>query len=457
VNYGPPEDFGVTAQGALDPLTGEVLPARAPAVTGTAGQPPQPASQATTSATLNSAVGAAGTSTNTLVEGAITTVRDRPRPDWDALGIRAGRFLVRPSVDIETEYTDNAALSSSNRKNDIRVVLRPSIRADSDFLRHGLSLNLSGEVARHARMKSENYVQFDASLLGRIDVRRNTTIDTEMRYGISQEERSASGAVAGASSRPFVYTYHASLRGTQRFNRLSVSLRGAIDATDYADTSLSVGGVVSRDDRDYRDYSATARLSYDVRPGVVVYTQAVYSARRHSQRFDNSGTARNSDGVTAEIGATLALGRHMRADLAAGYIYRDYDDRSLRNVSAFSANADLAWNITELTTLRGAISTTIDETTIANASANVVREVLFGVDHELLQNLIIGAEFTLTDTRTVGSSARDVAYALDLSADYRLNRKASLTAHLVRRGQKSTRAGADYTEHTATIGLNLRL
>ncbi|HHK75249.1 MAG TPA: hypothetical protein ENJ57_08800, partial [Rhizobiales bacterium] len=299
--------------------------------------------------------------------------------------------------------------------------------------------------------------QFDASLLGRIDVRRNTRIDTELRYGVSQEERNTSGAVAGAARRPFVHTYHASARVTQRFNRLSLSLRGAVDATDYKDTSLSVGGVVSRDDRDYRDFTGTARLSYDVRPGVLVYGEAEYSARRHSQRYDNSGVARNSDGITTEIGTTLALGRHMRADLAVGYIYRDYDDGSLNNVSAFSANANLAWNVTELTTLRGAISTTIDETTIANASANVVREVMFGIDHELLQNLILGAEFTVTDTRAVGSATRDVAYALDLSADYRLNRKAALTAHLIRRGQKSTRAGADYTEHTATIGLNLRL
>ncbi|HHK73941.1 MAG TPA: hypothetical protein ENJ57_02110, partial [Rhizobiales bacterium] len=116
VSYGPPEDFGVSGQGTIDPLTGAVLSSRTPVVTGTTGQPPQSASLATTTATFTSAVGAAGTSTNTLVDGAITTVRDQPRPDWDPLGIKVGRFLVRPSVDIETEFTDNAALTSSGKK-----------------------------------------------------------------------------------------------------------------------------------------------------------------------------------------------------------------------------------------------------------------------------------------------------------------------------------------------------
>ncbi len=456
-DYGPPEDFGTTAQGVIDPLTGEVLPARVPVVTGNIGQPLPSASEATTSAAFDTAVGAAGTSTSLLVEGAITTIRDKPRPQWDPLGVRAGRFILRPSVDIETEFTDNVSLSASNKKSDMRVILRPSISIDSDFSRHGLSINMSGEAARHGRTKTENYVQFDASVLGRLDVRRNTIIDTELRYGISQEERNSTGALTGAARRPYVHTSHASIRATQRFNRLSVSLRGAIDHTDYKDTTLITGVVVSRDDRDYSDFTTTARLSYDVRPGMLVYAQAGYSARRHSQRFDNSGTARNSDGISGEAGATLALGRHMRADVALGYIHRDYDDPGLDNVSVFSANADLAWNVNALTTLRAGISTSVDETTIANASANVVREVLFGIDHELRRNFIIGAEFTLTDTKAIGSATRDVAYTLDLSADYRLNRKASLSANLIRRQQKSNRANADYTEHTATIGLNLKL
>ncbi len=443
---GPPEDFGVTARGTIDPLTGEVLPGARSLATGSAGQPPQPASSALSASALSGAVGAAGPDNTPFVEGAISTVRDRSRPYWDSLGVRVGSFIIRPSIDVASEHTDNASLSQNNRISDVRAILRPAFSADSNWLRHAMSLNLSGEIGRHARMRSEDYLQFDAALLGRIDVRRNSVIDTALGYNVSQEARNTAGGAAGSAKRPFVYVYHGSMRATQRFNRLAVSLRGSLDYSDY-----------ENNDRDYADLSLTGRLAYEIAPGMSVYGEGSYSARRHDRRFDSAGTARNSDGVSGVLGTSFELGRHVRADAALGYIARDYEDGSLKDVSAFSASADLAWNITELTTLRAGVSTSVDETTIVNASANLVREVMFGVDHELLQNFIVGAEFTLGSTRAVGNNDRDIVYSVDLNADYRLSRKAALRTNLTRTKQDSTRAGGDYTEHKLTLGLNLRM
>ncbi len=443
---GPPEDFGVNARGTIDPLTGEVLPGIRPLATASTGQPPQSASSALNASALNNAVGAAGPDARPFVEGAMSTVRDRSRPYWDPLGVRMGSFIIRPSIDIASEHTDNAALSQNNKISDVRAILRPAFSADSNWLRHALSLNLAGEIGRHASSTSEDYAQFDAALLGRIDVRRNTVIDTALGYNISQEARNSAAGAAASAKRPFIYVYHGSMRATQRFNRLSVSLRGSMDYSDY-----------ENNDRDYVDLAATGRLAYEIAPGMSVYGEVEYSARRHDERLDSAGAARNSDGISGALGATFELGRHVRADAALGYITRDYEDASLKDVAAFSASADLAWNVTELTTLRAGVSTSVDETTIVNASANLVREVVFGVDHELLRNLVVGAEFTLGSTRAVGNSDRDIVYSVDLNADYRLSRKMALRANLTRTKQESTRAGGDYTEHKITLGLDLKM
>ena len=417
----------------------------------------QPASSAETYSALNSSIGAAGTSNSLFVDGALATVKERSRPDWDSLGIRAGAFILRPTASFETEVTDNATLSETNRKTDIVGILRAGFSADSDWSRHALSASLSTEIGRYARETGENYASINASIFGRLDVRETTSIDAELSYSLSRESVNTLSTSSGSADRPYISTYHVSSRRTHRFNRLSLTLRGAFDYADYGGSWLTGSKGSGYNDRDYADISTSLRATYDVKPGLSVYTEGGVSLRRHDEKVDSNGLRRNSNGVSGQVGARFELGRFIRADASLGIVHRNYKDDTLKDVTAITANAQLAWNVTELTTVYAEVSTDVSETDLAGASASVEREVVFGVQHELLRNVILGAELRGAYTTAIGDTTKETAFSANLNAEYRINRNSTLTASATRAHRNSNQAGSDYVENTLRLGLNLAL
>lgn len=417
----------------------------------------QRASDAETLTALNSSAGAAGTSNSLFVDGALITVEERSRLEWESLGIRSGSFILRPSAALETEVTDNASLTETNRKSDVLGILRAGFSADSDWTRHALSASVDAEIGRYTRETDENYLTINAAVLGRLDVRERTSLDTELRYSLSRESRAALSSGASAARRPFISSYHASARGNHRFNRLTLSLRGAFEYADYGNSWL-IGGIgKSNDDRDFADISTSLRATYDVKPGLSVYAEGGVSLRRHRIPVDSGGLRRNSDGVSGLVGARFELGRLVRADASLGVVHRNYRDATLKDVTALTASGQLAWNISELTTLYGEVSTSVNETDLAGASASVERQAAFGVQHELLRNVIIGGELRGAHVKAIGSATRETAFSASLTGEYRINRNAALNATLARNQRFSNQAGGDYVENTARLGLNLRL
>ncbi len=417
----------------------------------------QPASAASTYAALKSSAGAAGTSNSLFVDDALMTVRERSHPEWEALGVRAGAFILRPTADLETEFTDNAGQSASNRKSDVVGILRAGFSADSDWSRHALSASVSAEIGRYRRETDQNYVSLDMALRGRLDIRRNTTLDTELGYELSRESSSTISSASSAARRPMVSNYHASALGTHRFNRLSLSLRGGFDYAQYGKTLLSGGGSAGNEDRDYFDLTSTARATYEVKPGVSVYGEAGVSLRRHIRNTDSSGLRRASDGVSASLGAQFEIGRLIRADASVGVVHRNYHDGSLKDVTALIANGKLAWNATELTTVYAEVSTEVSETDLAGMSATVERLAVFGVQHELLRNVTLGAELSGGYNSAIGSATRETVFGAELSADYHINRRSSLSANVTHSRHDSNQSGGDYNENTVRLGLNLKL
>lgn len=449
-NVGNSANGGNSAVAGLNPPRLNDAPRPAPGTS-------QPASSAETYSALDSSIGASGTGQSLFVDGALSTVRERSHSEWDSLGIRAGAFILRPSAGMQTEFTDNAALSSSNRKSDVAGILRAGFNADSDWSRHALSASVTAEIGRYTRETNQNYVDLNASVMGRIDVRETTSLNTEFSFGLSREGRSAISSGASSARRPLISTYHASALGSHRFNRLSLSLRGGFDYADYGKSFLAGGGGSSNDDRDYSDLTTSARATYHLKPGLSVYSEGGISLRRHTRRVDASGLRRSSDGLSAHAGVRFEVGRLVRADVALGVVHRNYEDSSLKSVTAFSANAQLAWNVTQLTTVYAEVSTDVSETDLAGSSASVERRAVFGIQHELMRNVVLGAEVTGEHNTAIGGTTRQTAFGADLSAEYRINRNSTLTANAGRSQVRSNQAGGDYVEHTMRLGLNLKL
>jgi hypothetical protein len=406
---------------------------------------------------LTAALPAARPANDGITTGSIVDVNDRLRPDYAAPGARIGSMILRPSVGVRTEYTDNVTQAKQNRISDARLRILPELRLDSDWSRHSLGLRLGGEVVRYRSNSTEDYVSLNAALTGRVDIRHDLSIDGEVNFSADQEARDSADIATTAVDRPFYYTTLARLGVMKRFNRLSLDLRGTVTHTDYTDAELAGGGSSNNDDRDLSDYTVSLRGTYEFSPRLRAYVEGEYSRRIYDQRRDDAGVARGSYGLGAVAGATYEITRLLRGDISLGYGARDYEDPGLKDIGYVNAAAAIYWNVRPHLTLRGAFTTTVEETTVAGASAALSRELVFGADMDVRHDLRIGGELRLTDRRYSGTSIRELDYDIRATAEYFINRTVSVTAEVGHGGTSSNQAGSGYRENRISVGFNLKL
>ncbi|MBL7406450.1 outer membrane beta-barrel protein, partial [Escherichia coli] len=74
--------------------------------------------------------------------------------------------------------------------------------------------------------------------------------DAEGRFLVdTQRTSSANLQAATATTRPLLAVYGGSLGATETFNRLSVTLRGSVDRSEFDNARLADGTIVNQSDR----------------------------------------------------------------------------------------------------------------------------------------------------------------------------------------------------------------
>src|SRR3954447_8123129 len=55
------------------------------------------------------------------------TVLERPRPEYDPLGLRFSNWFLYPKIELDEVYNDNIFATKGNRKNDFITVVSPTL------------------------------------------------------------------------------------------------------------------------------------------------------------------------------------------------------------------------------------------------------------------------------------------------------------------------------------------
>ncbi len=67
-------------------------------------------------------------------------VRDRYKPEYAPLGIKAGAFTIRPEIEAAAEYNDNVFAADVGEEEDVVFRITPSVEVESDWSRNALGL-----------------------------------------------------------------------------------------------------------------------------------------------------------------------------------------------------------------------------------------------------------------------------------------------------------------------------
>lgn len=383
------------------------------------------------------------------------TVTERQRPDLDPLGIRAGGFLVMPKLKVDGVYDDNVFATDNNTIDDFLAIISPSLRVISDWNTHSLEFHGGADVGRYADQTDEDYIHYNLGTSGRLDIQRGTSLTAGVDYVATTEDRGSPDDVNGTE--PTEYTILTPrFGGTHRWNRVSLDVGAQAQIYDFDDVP-SAGGIINNDDRDRTRYLLTMQGNYEIVPQYAAFLRVALNQVDYDSAVDDAGVNRDSDGYEIVAGTRIDLTGILFGDVFAGYRSQSYDDPSLKKVEGISYGGALTWNVTNLTTIKGSIQRTVDETTQAGASGYLSTAYNASVDHELLRNLLIGLSAGLTNNDYEGISREDDVYRVGAYARYLMQRNLYLSLNYNYTNRDSSITGADYERNIIMLRVETQL
>jgi hypothetical protein len=391
-------------------------------------------------------------------------VLERDRPAYAAKGIRVGTVLLYPALDLSAAYDDNIYESKNNKTDDFILQVRPELKLETNLPRHAFWFRgdvLSGTYASHAHENRTDYYVGGGS---RIDIKRTLNWNTDVEYQKDTEDR-GSPDVSGAAAEPVNFRhFQANSALRYRPGRFNVAMGGIYENYNFDNAALISGGFQNNKDRNRDVYAGYGRVGYDLSPGYELFALGMYSITNYAQHFDDNGFNRDSAGYNVELGTRFEVTNVISGELTVGYLDRDYNNTfsgaataSLPSASGVSTESKINWYVTRLTTLNFGASRRVQETTLFGASSYLDTVLSTGVDHELMRNLILSADFRYDERDYKGINRTDDYYQAMLRALYLINRNFSVAGEYRFVDRDSTVASQDYVRNLIMLTFRVQI
>jgi len=378
------------------------------------------------------------------------------------VGNYVGGFLVKEAVEVSGGYDTNPG-RFSQPKGSAFYRVAPELQATSDWSRHALNLDLRGSFTGYGSEfpgQTSSPVNLDrpdvdGKLSGRIDVTRDTRINSALRLRVGTDNPGSPDVQVGLSKYPVYANFGGTVGIEHDFNRLQLQVNGNADRTVYQYSELTDGRSSSNDDRNFNQYGVQGRLSYDWMPGVKPFVEVEADTRVHDLQSDRNGFQRDSNGGYAKAGSSFEFSRLLTGEIAAGYSRRDYQDPRLKRLDGLLTSASLTWTATGLTTVRLEATSSIDETTLADVSGSLSRNYSVQVDHAFRRWLIGTAKFGYGTTDYEGTRF-DRRYFAEADLIYKLTRTFAIKGTVRHDWLKSSNVLANSDETVMMLGVRVQ-
>lgn len=384
-------------------------------------------------------------------------VKDRPHPEYEALGSRFGSWLVYPKVQADVGYDSNVLASEANEISDTVWTVAPEAEVESDWARHSITAFARGRVIRYVDNSSENTDTWSIGGAGRYDIQRGRNIRGDVSYAREVESRTASNTPTSIAE-PIEYDRFGATAGTTwTFNRLRFVGTAGLETYDYEDGVTVSGVIVPQDTRDQTTTTATLRADYALSPATAVFVQ-VEGNRRRFEIGDALTPLRDSDGLNFLTGANFELTELVRGDVGVGYISQSYDNPLYGELSGFSGRARLEYFLTQLITLGLNANRSVTDSGIIGSAGILTSRYEATADYEFRRNVIVEGRLGLIAEEFDTIDRDNDTYYAGLRATYLLNRSVGVTGSYAYETRNSSGAEAigDYDAHRLIVSLVLQ-
>ncbi len=185
-------------------------------------------------------------------QGALVSIMQAPRPDYDAKGVHLGAFILNPSLDVTENFSSNVYATTFDNKSDFFTLISPLVSVQSGWDRNSLGASVGGDVTRYSRYDSEDVDNFSASANGRLDIVDGMYANASGGYQIQHEPRGSPNSVNGIS--PTEYHLASANLGYVKDNAvIGIKLGFSINNYTYFNVPTTAGPPVIETDRDRRN------------------------------------------------------------------------------------------------------------------------------------------------------------------------------------------------------------
>ncbi|MGO4683033.1 outer membrane beta-barrel protein [Hyphomicrobium sp. 2TAF46] len=383
-----------------------------------------------------------------------TTRRLFRQEPYDPVGIKVGSFVLFPEVEFGASYYSNV-FHASGSPSDWAMDVKPGARLVSNWGTHALELRAIGVLSFYNDFPTEDDRDYTLEARGRLDITKRANLQALVSRQQYLEDRSALDA-SSVGTRSVIDTDRAELAYNQRFNRLSLQLRGSIQDYTYGSTE-DAGVVTSNRDRDYTVYEETLRTSWEFKPSFSPYVEFAYNHRDYAIAAQSDSINRTSNGQRYRVGVSFGnAGEILRGDISLGYGIQTPEDSRLHAVDGLTIDANAAWRVTPLTTVLFNASSDVSETTTADVGGAFYRSAGFEVRHQLRSYLVASAGIIYSNQNSQDGVINDRQWSETVGIEYYANRNTVLFGKYQHVNFNGIGVPNDYVGDEVHFGVRLR-
>ena len=376
---------------------------------------------------------------------------------YQHVGIRVGSFTMFAESEFAFAAYDNLFRSSGNVRRDIALDIRPSVRFASNWNRHALEFRATGLTNFHNQFPGEDDRAYLVETRGRIDISRLTNVEGLVSRERTQEIRGSINAASRIGDRADIDTTRATLAVNQRFNRLTIQLRGSMTQTDFSPVDTGNGVIASNASRDNVFKEAAVRATWAFKPTLAVFGESVVNERTYREA-PADGIKRDSTGDRTRLGVSFGTtSQVLRGEASVGYAQQRFDDTRLLPISGVIFDANLGWRMSGLTSLLLTARGDVSEATILGSGGALSQSAGVELRHAFRRHLIGTAALRLTKTDYDGISLHERDLTSILGLEYFLTREVTLFSRYQHVDFESTLQSRNYNADEVRAGVRVRL
>ena len=358
------------------------------------------------------------------------SVLETPRPDYDPLGILAGSFMVFPRLEAGIGATNNAFLTNGGRTASAFASLDPSVRVISDWSRHKLEIDGGSDIERYFSASRRDQTAWNVSGKGRLDIGEDFTLTGEADGARQYESPYSGGVQSNLAVLSNFTTSYLSAMGEYKSGQTRAEI--AVDRTgyDFSRINLGSGLFIDQTDRNRVSTRVSGQVEYAFTPSVSIYGQAAYNKIDYDHLLQDGTANRDSTGFTVIGGTNFDLSGLLRGSIGLGYMHRSFDSPLYRDINGISAEAQIEYFPTDLTTITLRLRRFLEDSSISSNRPFFDNQASLRLDHELLANLLLNGEATYGRADYIGDSSHRSFYQIGGGAKYMLSRSIAIRGNL---------------------------